>query len=61
MFALYGFLLSGPAAVGDTALYYVWRDKGCLTADKALGRVFLEGMSGPAASRARSEIGAKKI
>jgi hypothetical protein len=34
---LYGFLFSGPAAVGDTALYYIWRDGSCLTADKGAG------------------------
>jgi hypothetical protein len=27
-------VLSGPVAVGDSGLYYVWCDKGCLTADK---------------------------
>jgi hypothetical protein len=30
----YGFLLSGPVAVGDNGLNYVLCDKGCLTADK---------------------------
>lgn len=39
-FRLYGFLFSGPAAVGDTGLYYVWRDEGCLTADKQGRGVF---------------------
>ena len=34
---LYESSVRGPIAVGDTGLYYVWRDEGCLTADKPLG------------------------
>ena len=33
---LYESSVRGPVAVGDTGLYYVWRDEGCLTADKVL-------------------------
>ena len=32
---LYESSVRGPVAVGDTGLYYVLCDKGCLTADKA--------------------------
>jgi len=37
---LYGFLFSGPLAVGDSGLYYVLCDKGCLTADMFAGTNF---------------------
>ena len=31
---LYEPSVRGPVVVGDTGLYYIWRDEGCLTADK---------------------------
>src|SRR5260370_4200220 len=39
MFACTNLLFRGPVAIGDNALYYVWRDECCLTADRSSGCV----------------------